>query len=98
MNKVGNGVSGLISRWGKELGHSLEVQQGSQTSLSVATGNSEFHSRHCHGISPYVKLRGNTMSFQLTAGTSRFISSFNRCEKAALLVYVEHQDSSPIQK
>ena len=39
-----NGVSGLISRWGGELRHFLLAQQGSQTSLSVAPGNSEFHS------------------------------------------------------
>ena len=55
-----NGVSGLILRWGGELVLSLEVQQGSQTSLSVGTGNSEFHSSHCDRISPYVELRGNT--------------------------------------
>ena len=58
-----NGVSGLICRGGGELGLFLEVQQGSQTSLSVVTGSSEFHSSRCHGISPYVELRGNTMSF-----------------------------------
>ena len=63
---------------GWELELFLDMQQESQTSLNVVTGNSEFHSSCCHGISPYVELRGNTMSFQLRAGTSGFISSFNR--------------------
>ena len=84
--QVRNGVSVLISTCGGELGLFVEVQQGSQTSLNVATGNSEFHSNHCHGISPYVELRGNTMSFQLRAGTSGSFSSFNRSDKAALPV------------
>ena len=51
-SQVQNGVSGLISRWGGEFGLFLEVEQGSQTSLRVETGNSEFHSSHCHGICP----------------------------------------------
>ena len=76
-SQVRDGVSGLISRWGRELGHFLEVKQESQTSLSVGTGNMEFHSCRCHGISPYVELRGYTMSFRLTAGTLGFFSSFN---------------------
>ena len=42
-----------------EFGLFLEVQQGSQTPLSVGTGNMEFHSSRCHGISPYVELRGH---------------------------------------
>ena len=62
-SQVRNGVSGLISRWGGELVLSLELQQGSQTSISVVTGNSGFHSSSWHGISPYVELRGSTMSF-----------------------------------
>ena len=77
-SQVENGVSGLISRWGGELRLFLEVQQGCQTSLSVATETSEFHSSGCHGVSPYVELRGKTMSFRLTAGTSGFFSSFHR--------------------
>ena len=77
-SQVGNGVSGLISRWGGQLGLFLEVQQGSQTSLSAATGNSEFHSTYCHGINSYVELRGNMMSFRLKAGTSGFVSSLNK--------------------
>ena len=76
--QVRKGVSVLISRWGGELGLFLEVQQESKTSVSVATGNSEFHSSHCHGISPYVQLRGIAISFRLTAGTSGFVLSFNR--------------------
>ena len=75
---VRNGVSGLMSRWGEELGLFLDVQQGNQTSVSVVTGNSGFHSSHCHGITPYVELKGNRMSFLLTAGNSWFFSSFNK--------------------
>ena len=62
-SQVENGVSGLILRWGGELRLFLEVQQGCQTSLSVVTETLEFHSSHCHGISPYVELRGKMMSF-----------------------------------
>ena len=75
---VRNGFSGLMLRWGEELGLFLDVQQGNQTSVSVATGNSGFNSSHCHGISPYVELRGNRMSFLLTARNSWFFLSFNR--------------------
>ena len=64
------------SKWGVsphfEMGRGtralLEVQQGSQTSLSVVTGNSEFHSNHCHGNSPYVELRGTRCPFNLQQG------------------------------
>ena len=76
-SQVWKGVSGLILRWGGELGLFLEVQQGSQTPLSVGTGNMEFHSSRCHGISPYVELRGTMMSFRLTAGTKVYFLSFN---------------------
>ena len=57
-------------RWGGDLEHFLEVQQGSHISLIVETVNSQFHSRCCDQISPYVELRGNMMSFQLIAETS----------------------------
>ena len=67
-SQVRNGVSVLISTCDRELGLFLEVQQGSQTSLSVATGNSEFHSNRCHGISPYVELRGTQCPFNLEQG------------------------------
>ena len=77
-SQIQNGVSGFILRWGGELRLFLEVQQGSQTSRSFVTGNSEFHSSLCHVISPYVELRGNMMSFRVTAGTSGFLSSFSR--------------------
>ena len=78
LSQLRNGVSILILRWGGVLGLFLEMQQGSQISLSVVTGNSEFHSTHCHGISPFVELRGNMMSFQITAeaqGSSRVSTS-----------------------
>ena len=71
-------VSGLIERWGGELGLFLEVQQGCQTFLSVATETLELHSSHCHGVSPYVELRGKTMYIRLTAGTLGFFSSFHK--------------------
>ena len=67
-SQVRNGVSVLISTCDRELGLFLEVQQGSQTSLSVATGNSEFHSNHCHEISPYVELWGTQCPFNLEQG------------------------------
>ena len=66
-----------MSTLGGELWLFLEVLQGSQTSLSVVSGNLEFHSSRFNGTSPYVKLRGNMMSFRLTEGTSGFFSSFN---------------------
>ena len=56
----------------------LEVQEGSQTSLCVVKGYSVFHSRQCTGIRSYLELRGNSVSFQLTAGTVGFLLSFNR--------------------
>ena len=55
-------------RSGGKLGLFLEMQQGSQTSLSVATGNSEFRSSRCHGISPYDELRGPPCPFDLNQG------------------------------
>ena len=56
----------------------LDVQEGSQTSLHVVKEYSVFHSRQCTGIRPYLEFRGNSVSFQLMAGNSGFLSSFNR--------------------
>ena len=56
----------------------LEVQQGSQTSLQVVRGDSEFHWSWDRGIWPYLELSGNSLSFQLAARNAGFLSSFNR--------------------
>ena len=56
----------------------VEVQHGSQSSFCVVRGNSGFHSSRCRGIRPYLKLRGNSVFFQIEAGTLTVSSSYNR--------------------
>ena len=68
-SQVVKGVSGLLSSLDGELGIFLKLQQGSHTSLYFMRGNSGFHS------SPYLELRGYSVSFRLVAGIMGFLLS-----------------------
>ena len=48
------------------------MQQQSQHSLRVLRGYLAVHLDQCRGIRPYLELRGNSVSFQLVAGTAWF--------------------------
>ena len=63
-SRVVKGVSILPSSGG-DLWLSLEVHQ---TSLRVVRGYSWFHSCRCRKIRPYLELRWNSLSFQISAG------------------------------
>ena len=45
---------------------------------SCVRGDSGFYSRRCSGIRPYLELERNSVSFRLAAGTTGFLSRFNR--------------------
>lgn len=75
----------------------LKLQRGSQNSVHVARGSLGFHLSRCRGIRPFLELRGNSVSFRLVAGTSGFLSSFNRSDIPTLEVRVERGDSSQVE-
>ena len=71
------GVSGLWSSSGGEFGLFQEDRQGRKSSHPVMRGYSLFHWSQCRGIRTYLELSGNSASFFLVAGSTRFHSRFN---------------------